>query len=230
MSAYNELRKSVRSAVGRIKSPLVNEVMCAVRGEVRQLAAEGKIQFGEDRTLTDMALECRVKQLLETIGFRVRAGRDGREDWVVECPDGAEPETPLVVEVKSSRKPNVSRDDLRQLDDWVYDLSGEHVARKRGLGGGADMLSVGSGGMFTTTQRHPSPHKGVLVFNGPVVAPFDKRAVPCVAPNDQEFVEKRNFCVIPFSVLISYARRCSEDRSVIGELWQLVHTTGGIIA
>ena len=92
------------------------------------------------------------------------------------------------------------------------------------------MPAIGTHGMFTTTQRHPSPHKGVLVFNGPVRTRFDQRSVQCVAPNDQEFVEKRNFCVIPFSVLISYARRCSEDRSVIGELWQLVHTTGGIIA
>ena len=230
MGKYESLRKLLRDAIQRTDHPVMHEVERALQRELRQLAADGLVEFGEDHTLTGLALECRVKQLFETMGFRIRTGRDGKEDCVVECPDGAEPATPLVVEVKSSRNPNLSRNDLRQLDDWVYDLSGEDVARKHGLGGGADMLSVGTHGMFTTLQRHPSPHKGVLVFNGPVGTPFDQRAAQCVAPNDQEFVNKRNFCVIPLSVLISYARRCSEDRSVIGELWQLVHTTGGIIA
>ena len=102
------------------------------------------------------------------------------EDFVVKSPFDYEPSKPIVLEVKSSRKQHISRDQLRQLDDWVFELSGEQEARKYGLQGkgGIDTLAFVSHGMVTRESRpryHPTPHKGVFIFNGPVGTPFNKR-------------------------------------------------------
>ena len=102
MGKHKSLRKLLRDAVQQAEHPVMHEVEQALRSELRQLATDGLVEFGEDHTLTGLALECRVRQLFETMGFCIRAGRDGKEDCVVECPDGVEPATPLVIEVKSS--------------------------------------------------------------------------------------------------------------------------------
>lgn len=182
------------------------------------------MNFGHDYALTEFGLECRVKEIFQGMGFQINSGREGMEDFVVSPPTGAKPDTPIVLEVKSSRKPNIGIDELRQLDDWVFDLSGEGRARKHGLGGGYALVP------FISPHRHPSPHKGVLLFNGPIGTPFNQRLSTCINPNYDDFIEKRNFCIIPFNVLLSFLEHYQQNSSVKNHLWEQIHNTSGVLS
>jgi hypothetical protein len=231
---YDTLRQAVRTVIGATEKPLLHKVMQAVNSELECLCEQGAISIGNDYSLAGLGLECRVKEVFHRAGFEIKRGRDGMEDFIVDAPPDAKPSTPLVLEAKSSRKPHVGRDELRQLDDWVFELSGEQEARKYGLGGkgGPDYLAFASWGLLSRqSQRvfHPTPHKGVLIFNGPIEHPFSKRASDCIGPNDRDFVDKRNFCVIPFQVLLDYCKRCLGDPQRMHQLWTLIHGTGGTL-
>jgi len=231
---YETLRHAIKAVIGQTEKPLLHKIMQAVNSELECLCGEGAITVGPDYSLTGLGLECRVKELFQKVGFEIHRGRDGMEDFIVNAPPNAKPTTPLVLEVKSSRKPHVVRDELRQLDDWVFELSGEQEARKHGLGGkgGVDHLAFVSWGLVSRqSQRvfHPTPHKGVLVFNGPIELPFSKRASDCIGPNDRDFVYKRNFCVIPFQILLGYCEGCMGDPAKMHELWTLIQSTAGTL-
>ncbi len=133
------------------------------------------------------------------------------------------------VEVKSSQKPHVSRDNLRQLDDRVFDLAGEVKARKEGLGGGLDPLALVTQGLASRKKRHPTPHKGVMIFNGPVGLDFSERRSICFDENDREFIEKRNFCIISLDVLIDYVKAFEKDEAIRFILWENIHKTAGML-
>lgn len=165
-------------------------------------------------------LEIRVQQLFESVGFDIRPGREGKEDFVITAKGNDTPTDNLVVEVKSGKKRPIDLDDLRQLDDWVFDLSGEEQARKHGLGGGYD-ISVEFYDGYTSTQHHPTPHKGIMIFNGPIGKPFPERSDPILHPNQLEFAHKRNFCVIGLEDLVDLIE---QDRT---HLWETIHSTVG---
>jgi len=170
---YSSLREVIRSEVRKIDSPFFDEVIKTINTEIECLYIEGIISFGNDYLLSGFGLECRVKDIFKKMGFEIIPGRDGMEDFVIKAPNGVTPTTPLVLEIKSSRKPHITRDELRQLDDLVFELSGEQQARKHGLGGGGgpDYLALASWGLLSRQSKpvfHPTPHKGVLIFNGPI--------------------------------------------------------------
>lgn len=121
----------------------------------------------------------------------------------------------------------MQRDDLRQLDDWVFDLSGEEQARKSGFGGEFDALAMVTGGLVSEPHRHPTPHKGVLIFNGPIGAHFSQRTTPCVQPNDAQFLQKRNFCVISLPKLIQNIGAIQTQLLTIDDFWERLHATSG---
>ena len=154
-----------------------------------------------------------------------RPGRDGMEDLVVDPPNGFSPPKPLVVEVKSSRKPNISRDDLRQLDDWVFELSGEEDARKHGIGVPGAIITQGLGAV----GRHPTPHKGVMVFNGPLTVPFDLRT-GSLGANEEEFARKRSFAIIPSATLLACAKAIDARRDRRSEIWSAIHVCEGLFS
>jgi hypothetical protein len=231
---YNSLAEVTRSEVRKIKSPLFDEVMKTINAEIEFLCEEGFICFGSDYSLSGFPLECRVKEIFKKMGFEIVPGRDGMEDFVIRAPGGVTPATPLVLEVKSSGKPHLTRKELRQLDDWVFELSGEQKARKYGLGGGGgtDYLAFASMGLVSRHSKpvfHPTPHKGVLIFNGPIGRPFTERTTDCIGPNDEEFVDKRNFCIIAFDVLINYFEECSLDPEIKNRFWSQIHSTTGLL-
>ena len=143
---------------------------------LESLSETGALTLGHDKDLTGKALEIRIRLLFEKMGFDVVKGRSSMEDFIIKPPLDTQISDPLVLEVKSSQKPNLSRDNLRQLDDWVFDLSGEEKARKEGLGGGVDPLAMVTQGLASRKKRHPTPHKGVLIFNGPVGIDFSVRS------------------------------------------------------
>jgi len=201
----------------------------ALKTALDSLADRNVIGLDDEHRLGGRALEIRVKQLFTEIGLDVRPGRPGHEDFILPPPGESLPNVPLVLEVKSSGKPQIGRDDLRQLDDWVYDLSQEEIARTQGLGGTVDSLAILTGGMMTQTHRHPSPHKGVLIVNAPLGTPFGKRLISPVAENDRDFVQKRNFCILPLPVLIKCTDAIMNSRFSIARLWHLIHETRGVL-
>ena len=149
------------------------------------------------------------------------------------CPsfEGLELENPIVLEIKSSNKasgPSIA--ELRELDDWVFELSGEEFARKEGLGGGCDPLAVSSYGMVTERHTHPSPHKGVMVFNGPREKKFQERQEKDILVSDQkDFVFKRNICIISLECLISWYDEYQINNSVNSNFWEIIHSTVGVL-
>lgn len=201
----------------------------ALRTALDSLVDQEVIGLDDEHRLGGRALEIRVKQLFTEIGLDIRPGRPGHEDFILPPSDESSPNFPLVLEVKSSRKPQIGRDELRQLDDWVYDLSQEEIARTHGLGGTVDSLAILAGGMMTQMHRHPSPHKGVMIVNAPLGIPFGERLTSPVAENDRDFVEKRNFCILPLSVLIECTDAIMNSRFSIAEFWHLIHQTRGIL-
>ena len=195
-----------------------------LRNELKLLQKDGELALSDDKDLTGLSLEIRVKQLFLDLGLNIIDGRSGKEDFVVISNQTEEHKDNLVIEVKSSRYQAPKLDDLRQLDDWVFDLSGEEVARKDGLGGGLNIIyghSFGSNMVFTSGERHPTPHKGVLVFNGSVGVSFEERGSSILHSNQIEFVEKRNFCVISIDNLISLMS------GGMSETWSTLHRTIG---
>jgi len=120
----NALREALREAVRGQVGASVMDVQRVLWDELHRLCDEGKVAPGEDPSLSGRPLEWRVQGILQTMRFCVRKGRECLEDLVVDPPPECAGSDPLVLEVKSSRKPCLARDDLRQLDDWVFDLSG----------------------------------------------------------------------------------------------------------
>lgn len=209
--------------------PSIDGVLQGVRKALPELLRSGAIDFPADCNLGGAALEIRVRSVLEEVGFEVAEGRPGLEDLVVMAPDGADTKFPWVVEVKSSSKPQLNRDDLRQLDDWVFDLSQEAEARRNGLGGGFDPLAVATDGFLTGTHHHPSPHKGVMITNTMCGIAFQERDVQPLAPNDTDFVEKRNFCILPLDMLLEWQRSIEKGDTDLLEFWQIVHESRGVL-
>jgi hypothetical protein len=189
--------------------------------ELRALQKNGDLVLESDECLSGFSLELRVQRLFEAAGFAISEGRPGMEDFVVGPNEEDGKKDNLVLEVKSSRSAQPSLDDLRQLDDWVFDLSGEETARKKGLGGGPDVLAMSTGGMLSRPKRHPTPHKGILIFNGPISIPFADRPPQLLHPNQLEFAMKRNFCIIGLDRLTELLK--SERQSV----WETLHNTVG---
>lgn len=203
------------------------DVVRLVYDELRGLAESGRLRLGEDKDLTGESLEVRVFLLLKSVGLAVSRGRPGHEDIVVQSPSDAKTIRPLVIEVKSDRKPSVQRDDLRQLDDWVFDLSQEEVARKQGLGGGFDPLAMATNGLISQKHQHPSPHKGVLIFNAPVGVPFINRTASCMSSDELAFAAKRNFCVMPLNSLVDAAQAIVQGKTSLVEFWEHVQQCEG---
>ena len=205
----------------------------------------------EDFQLTRTALEKRVRELLEICGFVVERGRHQREDWIVTTPDDWLPNLPIAVEVKSmqpekppgERSPiagvSPTRTHLRQLDDYVFDLSGEKAHRKRGVTAWANPLirdteiggrvypdtsTVGAVGYRITP---PNSHKGLLVFNGPADTPFKERPENWLRKSAAEFANERSFCVISLENLISWSEVCLENETGQQRFWGLLCWTCG---
>jgi hypothetical protein len=226
-----DLKAVIEGHVLSLPSPaLYDDVLKKIVTILGSLSERGIIALGEDKNLTGKPLEIRTKLLFEKMDFDIYKGRPSLEDFIVRPPSGAQKSDPLVLEVKSSGKPHIRRDDLRQLDDWVFDLSGEEDARKEGLGGGPGKgLAMITHGLMSDKERHPTPHKGVMVFNGPVGMDFSKRDRDGFDENDREFIEKRNFCIISLSVLIGYVDAFQKGTTTGLVLWETIHKTTGML-
>lgn len=224
-----EIKSLLRDYVAARPGEPLEKLNSELRAVLAELAASGEIPLGQDKDLTGDSLEVRVALLLRSAGFETRHGRPGMEDLVVAAPTSSPLQRPLVIEVKSDRKPTIQRQDLRQLDDWVFDLSQEDVARKQGLGGGIDALALTTNGLLTAKKFHPTPHKGVLVFNGPIGTPFEQRLSPPLNEDLLAFAVKRGFCVIPLARLINDVASVGTNATRRLQIWKTWQDTDGLL-
>jgi hypothetical protein len=146
---------------------------------------------------------------------------------VVPATEGLTPNKPLVVEVKSGKQPGPDRDSLRQLDDWVFDLSQEEEIRKGRVR--INMHWAHGAPMFWPRTHHPTPHKGVLIYNGPAGTPFSSRPEKWLGENERIFAEKRDFCIIALPCLLAWHERARSDSSTAAAFWKATHTACGLL-
>jgi len=220
------------SSVSAINEPVFDEILDTIENELKKLYIEGKIILNDDYALRHTGLEIRVEKVFKDMGFIVSPGRaKNLEDFIIEAQQHFSIQSPLVVEVKSGKHQYISRDDLRQLDDWVFELSGEEKARKGDTFSDSFQAgwSYGKPVIIPKQYKHPTPHKGVMVYNGPVGTLFEDRNNNCINPNDSEYVNKRFFCIIPFHILVSCFEKLLANEIEPEELWEKIQRTTGVL-
>ncbi len=139
---YEPLRKLIREHLAIQPGHDYARVLAEIDEELLDLATSGRdVVFAELDRLDGKALEIRVEQTFQHFGYSVTPGRaDNLEDRIIEA--RYQPTTKLVLEIKSSTKGSVpGMDDLRQLDDWVFSLSGEEEERRQSLEHGRPRLT-----------------------------------------------------------------------------------------
>jgi len=229
---YLKLRKIIRDGVCSIGTMDIQHCLENVSKEIENLYGEGLLLVEHDYMLTGTALEIRVKNLFSKMDYGIQNGRSGLEDFVIYPPTDTLRKEPIVVEVKSANKPSLTIADLRQIDDYVFDLSGEEIIRKRPPNNPNTFYL--SAGLPPGPDRHPTPHKGVLIFNGPISIEFSKRGETdnILHPNHLDFISKRNICVIPFKRLIdrqSLYDGAENKQKFQAEFWDQIFGTEGIL-
>jgi len=226
----SKFRNDIRESLQKLRPmPDYRSVARAFEFEMECLLADGLVSLGPDHELSGPALEFKVRNIFSRIGYVVEKGDVGHHDGIIKPPENFQPVKSVVLEIKSSKNLSPGRDDLRQLDDWVFELSGEEKARKEGLGGGGDIVAFATAGMFTSRQYHPNPHKGAMVFNGPLGVVFNNRPSNWLGANECEFAKKRNFSIISFACLLSWYEACQKDKALSIKLWEAIHSTCGIL-
>ncbi|KPZ65647.1 hypothetical protein AN392_01195 [Pseudoalteromonas sp. P1-16-1b] len=189
------------------------EIFC--NQQLDKLHTTGKISLGDDKDLSGFPLELRIKELFYNAGFNIIDGRNGYEDFTINPDDSFAIKDRVAIEVKSSKNISPKLSDLRQLDDWVFNLSGEESARKDGMCAGNQFVWSGA------ITRHPTPHKGLFIFNGPIGRDFDSRPNKFIHPSQEDFLTKRNFCAISINMLIELLKENKEF------VWNTIHKTIG---
>jgi hypothetical protein len=232
LNKYENLLSNFISSISDIKQPVFDEIIDTIEKELKKLYIEGKIVLNDDYALQHSGLEIRVEKVFKDLGFNVSPGRaKNLEDFIIEPQRHFSIQSPLVIEVKSGKHQYIPRDDLRQLDDWVFELSGEEKDRKGDTF--SDSFQAGwingESAIIPKQYKHPTPHKGVMVYNGPVGTLFKERSNNCINPNDSEFVNKRFFCIIPFHILVSCFEKLLANEIEPKELWEKIHRTSGLL-
>ena len=197
--------------------------------DAERLHREGVLILAPDHKLKGKPLEWRVRNMFREMGFSIQFSKSVAHDGVLEPPDGLKPKKPVVLEIKSSKNTSSSRDDRRQLDDWVFESSGEEKARKKGLGGNIDPMAIETQGMMTRRHHHPTPHKGVMIFNGNIGTPFEQRPQNWLEENLRKFAEKRNFCIVSFHCFFMWYDKWRASASALAEFWTAIHGTCGVL-
>jgi len=199
------------------------ELLKIFKNNLTELLKNNTIHFKDDFRLGGELLEIRVKLLFEDIGYDIFNGREKLEDFVIKPKDNSIPQKPLVIEVKSGKSPSIGRSDLRQLDDWVFDLSGEEKARKEGLKSAPSLIFGVSG----SNTHHPTPHKGLIIYNGSINTAFNNRDKHRIGGNEIEFAEKRDFCIMTFESLINAVTKVNTQQVSSEDFWKDIHNTRG---
>jgi hypothetical protein len=200
--------------------------------------------IGSGRTASDdlerlggKDLERNVRDILEQLGFDVKTNREvtfpGLDvtppfDAYIPAPDNISPQKALVVEVKSSKKEWPVTDDLRQLDDYIYQLSGEERFRKQKIGLSHYPVWITNRiSMPGWRISYPESYKGVLVFNCTKGTHFEARSDKWVRHDQVKFAQQRRFCVMTLKCLLAWNDAIIGGEKTKQDLWSAIHQTDG---
>lgn len=231
-NSIDNIRKELERFTAKISTDTYNALFKEFRQLLDKMARNRLIDLGNDFGLEGSRLEIRVRLLFEHASMEVEDGRPGMEDFVIKPPENSGFYLPLVIEVKSRSKQSPEMDHLRQLDDYVFDLSGEKGVRKSGYklwNKPSSKISGTSIGMWQPPHIHPKRYKGVFIFNGPIGMPFENRSPAWLEDNQKQFVKDRGFCMISLELLIKWAEACHGDCKRLNLFWQKIYETNGIL-
>ncbi len=177
--------------------------------------------------LTGPELEREVRTVFLELGATLvdQGGRDNHDGYFHYGPDDRQVFR-FVLETKSTTRRPANLEMVRQLDDWVYQLSGEEWARKHGSK--INGLALLTDGLGTSAAQHLKPHRGVLVLNHccmkplPRPEPFPGKVV--------EFAQTRAFCLLTWPDLLLLRRRVSEGSTTGDRVLRAMWDTFGVFS
>lgn len=194
-----------------------------------ELAEQGVVRLQNDHLLGGKELEIRSLKLFQGLGLNAEWGRPLKEDILIDAPNFADYPVQFVLEVKGRKNSTPEMSDLRQLDDWIFDLSGESGFRQAGMEKPQRNALALWKGAVQPRARHPSPVKGVMIYNGEKGTAFDQRSPFDLPDNQLEFVRKRHICVISFASLVAWETACLKSEMTVEEFWQKMKDCRGIL-
>jgi hypothetical protein len=211
-----------------LNAPRLCDVEKAINSVIDSLIDDDILDLGPDHQLGGRGLESRVRCIFREMGFIVEKGPDGYYDVLIKPAGGWKPTYPLVVEIKSGKSPSPGRHELRQLDDWVFELSGEEAVRKGKAVAPGNLITRGLGGSL---YSHPTPHKGLMIYNGSLGTSFADRTQgdAWLGANEKEFAERRAFCVASLPCILEWFDRHKRDDTIAHRLWETIHATIGVL-
>ena len=103
-----------------------------------------------------IGLEQIVKESFELLGAKVIKKTTEKDDYQLEVPDRG----PCVLEVKSTRKDQFLRRDLRQLSEWIDQATSEQLVNVKGafVGNGSRENEPGSRGSMFEAKMSSTPN------------------------------------------------------------------------
>ena len=200
--------------------------------KMENLVNDGKIFYRNDEYLGGKALEIKVRYILKQMGFKITFDKNVDSDGIITPNDIFKIKKPIVIEIKSGKTNSPTRTELRQLDDYIFELSGEEKARKEGLGNSGLKYNplqnlYGQGFEKQKKHFHPTPHKGLMIFNNTAGTLFNDNFHFELGFNEREFSNKRDICVLSYKELLDYSKLVLDDKMMLEDLWKLIHETVG---
>jgi len=200
--------------------------------KMEKLVNDGKLFYRQDEYLGGKALEIKVRHILKQIGLTITFVKDIDCDGIINHNDNFIIKRPIVLEIKSGKSNCPSRTQLRQLDDYIFELSGEEKARKEGLGETGlkfDPLHNMYGRNMVKQKKlyHPTPHKGLMIYNNTEGTFFKQNIHFELEFNEKVFCDKRDICVLSYKDFLVITEQIMEGKMQIEDFWNLIHKTVG---
>lgn len=234
MAIIDDLEKVFDSQIGSSDEVFLEDLKLWFDKKLESLVNKGKLRFKDDRYLGGLALEIRVRNSFSDIGFNVTQVNKIDCDGLLVPNNDFEIKNPIVFEIKSGKSLAPSRTELRQLDDYIFELSGEEKARKEGLGKEGihyDPLANLFGHNLVKGKKyfHPTPQKGCMIFNNVEGTHFLEPSIFELGFNELEFVKKRNICVMTFRTLLYLTSKVKHNELSLTEFWNMIQKTEGVL-
>jgi len=197
----------------------------------KEFIKKGKLDVGEaDHKLKGKRLEWKVYEIFEDMGIDVILDEnDETHDGIIifETKGSDFPALKFVLEIKGHDKGGARIEDLRQLDDWVFRVSGEEKARKERVLVAEPIWSYGESRVGPGYFQHPDPHKGLFILNHDIKNEPADRCAP-FGSNEIRFSESRNHCLIDFLVFLQLYDKWKEKMYSLEDILLTLYETVGV--
>ena len=184
-----------------------------------------------DNKLKGKWLEWKVYEIFEDMGIDIILDEnDETHDGIIifETKGSDFPVLKFVLEIKGHDKGGARiGDDLRQLDDWVFRVSGEEKARKERVLVSEPTWSYGESRQGPGYFQHPDPHKGLFILNHDIKNEPADRCAP-FASNEINFSESRNHCLIDFLSFLKLYDKWKGDLYTLEDILLALYKTVGV--